>query len=142
MFLISEKILLTIWVGGMWAIGYIVTPVLFQMLEKAVAGNVAGQLFSIVSYIGIFSAVALIINILVQYGFSSRHWQLWVLMVMLVVITIGEFVLQPMMVELKTLGLTGDNATEFGRLHGAASALFLINSLAGLALVITGLARK
>ena len=139
---ISEKILLTIWVGGMWAIGYIVTPVLFQMLEKAVAGNVAGQLFSIVSYIGIFSAVALIINILVQYGFSSRHWQLWILIVMLVVITIGEFVLQPMMVELKTLGLTGDNATEFGRLHGAASVLFLINSLAGLALVITGLARK
>ena len=139
---ISEKILLTIWVCGMWAIGYIVTPVLFQMLEKPVAGNVAGQLFSIVSYIGIFSAVALIINILVQYGFSSRHWQLWILIVMLVVITIGEFVLQPMMVELKTLGLTGDNATEFGRLHGAASVLFLINSLAGLALVITGLARK
>ena len=58
---ISEKILLTIWVGGMWATGYIVTPVLFQMLEKSVAGNVAGQLFTIVSYVGIFSAVALIV---------------------------------------------------------------------------------
>lgn len=142
MFQISEKILLTIWVGGMWAVGYIVTPVLFQMLDKPVAGNVAGQLFTIVSYIGLFSAVALLVNILMQYGFNRRYWQLWTLTVMLIVIIIGEFVLQPMMMELKEMGLTGDNATQFGRLHAVASTLFLINSLAGLALVITGLGKK
>ena len=142
MYQISEKILLTIWVGGMWAIGYIVTPVLFQMLDKPVAGNVAGQLFSIINYIGLFAAVALIINILVKQGFNSRHWQLWTLAVMFLVIVIAQFVLQPMMVELKIAGLTGDNATQFGRLHGIASAMFLINSLAGLALVITGLDKK
>jgi hypothetical protein len=142
MFQISEKILLTIWVGGMWAIGYIVAPVLFQMLDKPVAGNVAGQLFSIVSYIGIFSAVALIINILVRQGFSLRHWQLWTLIIMLLVIIIGQFVLQPMMAELKALGLTEENRSQFGRLHGVASVLFLMNSLAGLALVVSGLTRK
>ncbi len=126
----------------MWAIGYIVAPVLFQMLDKPVAGNVAGQLFSIVSYIGIFSAVALIINILVQQGFSLRHWQLWTLIIMLLVIIIGQFVLQPMMAELKALGLTEENRSQFGRLHGVASVLFLMNSLAGLALVVSGLERK
>ncbi|MCK4865287.1 MAG: DUF4149 domain-containing protein [Gammaproteobacteria bacterium] len=144
MYQISEKILLTIWVGGMWAIGYIVVPVLFQMLEKPVAGNVAGQLFTVMSYIGIFSTVALMINILVKQGFSSRHWQLWVLFVMLLVIIIGQFVLQPMMLELKVagLGLSEENRSLFGRLHGIASVLFLMNSLAGLALVVSGLERK
>ena len=143
MFQISEKILLTIWVGGMWVIGYVVAPVLFQMLGKSVAGNVAGQLFSIMSYIGIFSAVALIINILVQQGFSSRHWQLWTLIIMLLVVIIGQFVLQPMMVELKAIGLLSEeNRAQFGRLHGIASVLFLMNSLAGLALVVSGLERK
>jgi len=142
MYQISEKILLTIWVGGMWATGYIVTPVLFQMLEKPVAGNVAGQLFTIVSYVGIFSAVALIINILMQYGFNRRHWQLWTLIGMLIVICIGHFVIQPMMAELKIAGLTGENGSQFGRLHGISSTLFLINSLAGLALVVSGLTRK
>lgn len=142
MYQISEKLLLTIWIGGMWAIGYIVAPVLFQMLDKPVAGNVAGQLFTIVSYIGIFSAVALIINILLQQGFNFQHWQLWTLIIMLLVIFIGQFVLQPMMVELKVVGLTAANAAQFGRLHGIASVLFLINSLAGLVLVITGLAKK
>jgi hypothetical protein len=142
MFQISEKILLTIWVGGMWAIGYIVAPVLFQMLDKPVAGNVAGQLFSIVNYIGIFSAVALIINILVRQGFNLRHWQLWTLIIMLLVIIIGQFVLQPMMAELKAIGLSEENRAQFGRLHGVASVLFLMNSLAGLALVVSGLTKK
>ncbi len=142
MFQISEKILLTIWVGGMWVIGYVVAPVLFQMLDKPVAGNVAGQLFSIMSYIGLFSAIALIINVLVQQGFNSRHWQLWTLIVMLLIIVVGQFVLQPMMAELKAAGLSEENRSQFGRLHGIVSVLFLINSLAGLALVITGLERK
>ena len=142
MFQISEKILLTIWVGGMWAIGYIVAPVLFQMLDKPVAGDVAGQLFTIISYIGLFSSVALIINIVVNQGFNSKHWQLLTLIAMFVIIIIGQFVLQPMMSELKSVGLTDTNRPEFGRLHGMASVLFLINSLAGLALVVSGLKRK
>ena len=142
MYKISEKILLTIWVGAMWTVGYIVTPVLFQMLEKPAAGNVASQLFSIVSYIGLFSAIALIINIIFKSGFDKRHWQLLTLIGMLLLVMIGQFVLQPMMAELKEVGLTEANRPEFGRLHGMASILFLINSLAGLALVVSGLDRK
>jgi len=126
----------------MWAIGYIVAPVLFQILDKSTAGNVAGQLFTIISYIGIFSAVALILNILIRQGFSKTHWQLWTLIVMLLIILIGQFIFQPMMAELKVAGLTEANRPEFGRLHGMASVLFLINSLAGLALVVSGLERK
>lgn len=141
MFLISEKLLLTIWIGGMWAIGYIVAPVLFKMIDKPVAGNVAGQLFTIVSYIGIFCSVALLINIIAQQGFQPGHWQLWTLIAMLVLILIGQFVLQPMMAELKAAGITDMNRSEFGRLHGIASVLFLINSLAGLVLVIFGLTK-
>ena len=126
----------------MWAIGYIVTPVLFQMLDKPVAGNVAGQLFTIMSYIGLFSSVALIINILANQGFNSRHWQLLTLIGMFIIVVIGQFVLHPMMAELKAVGITEVNKVEFGRLHGAASVLFLVNSLAGLALVVSGLERK
>ena len=142
MFQTSERILLTIWVGGMWAIGYIVAPVLFQMLDKATAGLIAGKLFAVISYIGIFSATALIISIVVKQGFNSRQWQLLVLIGMLVLVIIGQFVLQPMMAELKAVGISEINKAEFGRLHGIASVLFLINSLAGLALVVSGLERK
>ena len=139
MYQISEKILLTIWVGGMWSIGYIVAPVLFKMLEKSVAGNVAGQLFSIMSYVGIFCAIALIANILVQQGFHSGHWQLWLLVMMLVVIVIGQFVLHPIMSEIKAVGISESNHAQFAKLHGISSVLFLMNSISGLVLVISGL---
>ncbi|MFK5913886.1 MAG: DUF4149 domain-containing protein [Woeseiaceae bacterium] len=142
MYQISEKIILTLWIGSMWAIGYIVAPVLFQMLDKAVAGNIAGQLFSIVSYLGIFSSIALFFKCVMQFGFSKGYWQIWVLLSMFVLILIGQFILQPMMAELKASGITVTNKSEFGRLHGIASILFLVNSLAGLSLVITGLSKK
>ena len=137
MLLIGERILLTLWVGGMWAVGYIVAPTLFSMLEKSVAGNVAGQLFTIISYLGLFCGSLLIIGLVSRVGTAfSQHWSFWALLVMLVLILIGQFVLQPMMAELKATGITDLNRSEFGKLHGIASVLFLINSLAGLALVI------
>jgi len=46
------------------------------------------------------------------------------------------------MAALKDAGLTDPaNAARFGRLHGISSALFLVNSLLGLALVIFGLGK-
>ena len=138
MFHIGERILLTLWVGGMWTVGYIVAPVLFKLLEKQQAGMVAGQLFTVMSYIGLFCAVFLIGGQLMQ-AVTMNNWRLWTLIVMLAIVIIGQFVLQPMMAELKAAGLEGESAKQFGRLHGVSSILFLINSIAGLVLVITGL---
>ena len=130
----------------MWSVGYIVAPTLFAMIDdRAHAGAVAGQLFSIMSYIGLVAALVLISA---QFYRAEciwhRNWRIWVLVVMLVVIVIGEFYLQPLMAELKTAGLTegNDNARRFGQLHSIASVLFLINSLLGLGLVVFGLRRS
>ena len=139
--LISDRIFLTLWIGGMWIVGYVVVPVLFKMLERQLAGNVAGQLFTIMSYIGLVCGALLLASMLYRHGLSNwMQWRVVVLITMLVIILIGQSVLQPMMAELKAAGLQGDVATQFGRLHGVSSILFMINSLAGLALVVFGLA--
>ena len=57
---------------------------------------------------------------------------------MLFVIFVGHFGIQAKMAELKAIGLSAETLVKFGRLHGIASVLFLFNSLAGLALVISG----
>lgn len=142
MFQISEKILLTFWVGSMWTVGYIVAPVLFKMLDRQTAGNVAGQLFTIVSYIGLLAGVLLLVGLLYQHGFSAGNWRIWALLVMLLLVIVGHFGLQPMMAELKLAGLEGENAGKFGMLHGISSVLFLINSLLGLVLLIAGINRQ
>lgn len=141
--LISDRLLLTLWVGGMWIIGYVVVPVLFRMLDRPLAGHVAGQLFTIMSYIGLVCGSLLLISLLYRNGLSNwMQWRLLALITMLVIVVIGQFVLQPMMVELKAAGLSGETAKQFGRLHGVSSILFMINSLTGLALVVFGLSGK
>jgi hypothetical protein len=57
---------------------------------------------------------------------------------MLVIIVIGQFVLTPVMAELRATGLQQGSAAaaRFGMLHGVSSVLFLLNSIAGLVLVV------
>lgn len=130
----------------MWSVGYIVAPTLFSMLDdRALAGAVAGQLFTIMSYIGIVAAT-LLLSAQIYHAESvwHRNWRVWVLLLMLLLIVIGEFYLLPLMAELKSSGLSegGSNARQFGQLHGLASVLFLINSMLGLGLVVFGLRRS
>jgi len=138
-----ERLLLTVWVGGMWAVGYIVAPVLFHMLDRVQAGTVAGQLFSIMSYLGLVSGGLLLISLLLDRGKGLLlQWRGPVLVVMLLVICVGQFILQPQMVALREAGLSGNNYHAFMRLHGVSQILFLIASLGGLALVLFGLRVK
>ncbi|MFP3873616.1 MAG: DUF4149 domain-containing protein [Thiohalophilus sp.] len=140
---IPERIALTLWVGGMWITGYLVAPMLFSVLEdRALAGMLAGRMFSAMSYVGLVCAGLLLLIHFQKTTLNDwRQWRRWVLLAMLLVIVMGEFVLQPMMAELKAQGLDEGSVAQqrFGMLHGLSSSLFLFNSLAGLALVIFGL---
>ena len=139
---ISDRILLTLWVGGLWAIGYIAAPTLFASLDDVkLAGRLAGNMFQIINYLGLFCGVFLAINLLVR---KIRSWHLWVIIAMLVLVCCNQFVIQPMMHELKDVGLVegSDAAKQFGRLHGAASVVYMATSLLGLALVAAGLSKQ
>jgi len=142
MLFIGARLLLTLWVGGMWTVGFLVAPTLFAMLadNRMLAGSIAGRLFTTMSYVGLVCGALLLLAVIMQHGKAwLRQWRAGVLLLMLVIICIGEFVLQPMMAELKQAGLQDENAAAFARLHGVSSVLFLINSVAGLVLVIAGL---
>ena len=146
---ISQRILLTFWVGGLWAIGYVAVPVLFNMIfDRFVAGGIAGRLFGIMSYIGLVCGTLLLISVIYSAGREWRRtWQVWVLVAMLLMVAIGEFTLQPMMQALKATTPGGfvpgsAEAGRFGMLHGVSSLLYLATSLLGLMLVVFGLERR
>ncbi len=127
----------------MWTVGYLVAPTLFaQLADRALAGAIAGQLFSIMSYIGLLAGGILLAGQFYQAPAGWRqNWRIGILIVMLLIIVIGEFYLQPLMADLKQAGLMqgSENAKQFGQLHGIASTLYVINSLLGLVLVVFGL---
>lgn len=125
----------------MWAIGYLAVPVLFRALDdRVLAGMLAGQMFSLLNFLGLFCGVLLLSGLLFQQGRAALSgWRSWLLFGMLLLVCVAEFVLQPQMAELKQLGLEGEHLQQFRWLHGLSSILFLVNSLAGLLLVIRGL---
>ena len=138
----AERVALTFWVGGLWIAGYVVAPSLFAFMDdRQLAGRMAGQIFQLVSYIGLAVGTTLLLSIIVQKGGSWwRDNRARIVLLMLLLVALGVGVLVPMMQELKLIGLTpgSEQAAQFARLHGAASILHLINSLLGLWLVATG----
>lgn len=138
----AERVALTLWVGGLWIAGYVVAPSLFATLDdRQLAGRLAGQIFQLVSYIGLAVGLALLLSIIAQQG---RGWlrdsRARLLLLMLLFVVLSVAVLQPMMQELKLIGIAPGTAqaAQFGRLHGISAILHLINSLLGLWLVATG----
>jgi hypothetical protein len=139
-----ERVLLTLWVGGLWTTGLVIAPVLFRNYERMVAGEIAGRLFGAVSWLGLLGGAMLLALAVTRVRQQLwRDWRVVVLMVMLVVTVTGEFGLAARMRELKELMVLPPVApavtSEFGRLHGIASLLFLANCALGLVLVIFGI---
>ena len=131
----TERILLTLWVGSLWAVGLMVTPVLFARLDdRAVAGSVAGNLFMLTALLGLVCGSVLLIAHIARTG--RYDWRAWVLTTMLLLVAAGQFVLAPMIGALRDQGLV--DGGQFASLHGLASVLFLVTSGLGLLLVAAG----
>ena len=138
-----QSIAVTLWVGAMWGIGYIVAPVLFSRLgDRALAGLIAGKLFSLIAWIGIGCAVYLLLFRMVRYGGSVfKQGVFWIVLLMLALVCAGEFGVQPIMAALKEEALPKQVMESvlrdrFAAWHGVSSVLYIIQSLLGAALVV------
>lgn len=138
--------MLALWVGGLWAIGYLAAPVLFtQLLDRRMAGEIAGQLFYMIHHIGLACALVLIALAIEHYrGQWYRHGRVWMLLVMALLVAGLVFYVQPEMQAIKAqMSLPGSDAvSEFAIWHGVSSVIYLLASLLGLLLLILGLRRQ
>jgi hypothetical protein len=131
---VLERILLTLWIGGLWVIGFVVAPTLFVTIpDTAIAGTVAGSLFTSISRIGLVCGSVLLLLTWLQRACSRRRREALVIVLMFVLIVTGEYVLAPMIGDLRAAGQVGSE--RFGQLHGLATVLYGINCLLGLLLV-------
>ncbi len=135
--------LVTLWVGGLWSVGFLAVPVLFRNLpDKMLAGMLAGKMFTLVSYVGIGSACYLLASQIMLFGRQALGQPVFrIVSAMLLLTLAGEFILQPEMAALKAQALPADVmhspfAGRFELLHWIATGLYIADSLLGIALVM------
>ena len=135
-------IFITLWVGALWATGLSAYLLFDALQDKQLAGNLAGKLFTAVSYIGMVSAFYLLIQRLLDFGTSAlKQSYFWAVFVMLILVLVGHFGIQPILAQLKTDALPNDVmhsvfADRFGKWHGIASIAYLVECLLGFVLVL------
>ncbi len=137
------SLLITAWVGGLWAIGYLAVPVLFYTQpDRQLAGELAGEMFIRLGYLGMVCGMYLLIQRISVSGRASfRQALFWVIAAMLLTTLALQFGIQPIMTDLKLQALPADVmhsvfADRFKMLHGISSIAYLTESLLGIFLVI------
>jgi len=144
-----QAVAATLWVGGLWVTGFMVAPLLFSTLpDRALAGMLAGKLFSLMAWIGIGCAYTLIVARFVDDGAAAlRQGVLWVVLPMLLLACAGEFGVQPVMAALKEQALPKQVMESvfrdrFTAWHAVSGGLYVIQSLLGIVLVTLLAGRK
>ena len=131
-----------LWVGGLWAVGYLAAPTLFYHLDdRMLAGMLAGKMFSHIAWAGLVCGGWLLLFRLNRFGGSAlKQGFFWIVLAMLLLTAAQQFGIQPILQQLKDQAQPRDVMQSlfrdrFATWHGIASVVYLIESLLGLALV-------
>lgn len=139
-------LLATIWAGSLWAVGYLVAPILFGTLEdKVLAGTIAGNLFQAEAWLSLVCGLLLVLlcKLTVDKIFANECKVVLLLVVSMLTCTlVGYFALHPYMLDLRIVmrdavgpALTAAK-TRFGLMHGFSSVMYLLESLLAAALIL------
>ncbi len=133
-----KRLVLTVWLGIIWSVGYLAVPMLFESLDdRALAGLVAGKLFAAVAWISL-AAGPIMALLIMATGQRSRRRSLKLMSVLLVMASMVSvhWFFAPMM-EAARLS-DGTPGESFLMIHGASSLVYLLGSLLGLVLLWPG----
>ena len=133
---------LALWVGGLWAVGYLAAPTLFYSLDdRMLAGMLAGKMFGYIAWVGLVCGAWLLIFRLGRLGGAAlKQGFFWIVLAMLLLSLAQQFGIQPILQQLKDQAMPKDVMESlfrdrFAAWHGVSSAVYLIQSLLGLAAV-------
>lgn len=138
-----QSIAVTLWIGGLWVVGLVVAPFLFQTLaDRAQAGLLAGHLFATMAYVGLgCGAYLLLFRLAIFGGHALSQLLFWMVLLMVALDAAGQFGVQPIMAGLKQQALPKEVMESlfrdrFAAWHGVASVLYLIECALGLIVVV------
>jgi hypothetical protein len=127
----------TFWIGGLWVVGFVAYE-LFKMIPEAqLAGNIAGQLFKMMDYVGMASSIYLLIQRVYQYGTNAlKQGFFWLILLMLILILVSHLGINPLLEKFKLEAMPKDVmesvfADRFSTWHGISSIAYLLECFLG-----------
>ncbi len=130
----ARLLVVTLWAGSLWTVGYLVAPTLFGTLaDRALAGAIAGSMFRVEAWLSLGCAAALLVLLAAAKDVTGQRRKilLGIVVAMVVCTLVSHFALQPVMAAMKE---AGDKST-FGMLHGVSMVIYLVQSLLAVVLV-------
>jgi hypothetical protein len=131
----ARLLVITLWAGSLWTVGYLVAPTLFATLhDRVLAGVIAGSMLRGEALLSMACAVVTLGLLAVSKDVTEQRRKILyaVVVAMLVCTLVNYFGLGPLMAEAK---LTGDRS-KFGMLHGISMVVYLVQSLMAVFLVV------
>ncbi len=149
----ARVLLATFWVGSIWAIGYVAAPALFANLDsRALAGDIAGHLFRAQALVSLSCGFIVLSLLIASRDMVAARCRtcMWLVVFMLGCTLVVHYGLQPMMSAMReaagTVGTTASAGSSgalapefrsrFGALHAIAASVQLLQSVAGIWLVL------
>lgn len=138
-------LLASLWLGLVLTLGAVAAPAAFAVLERSLAGRVAGQCFRIEAQLSLGLALLLLLihrrlasDRAAQAKVSAMSTEILLVLGALFCTVLGYFALQPMMEAARA----GQGTWSFGAVHGASSALFALKGMLLLVLAWRGTAQR
>lgn len=131
----ARLLVVTLWAGSLWTVGYMVAPTLFATLhDRVLAGVIAGSMLRTEAWLSMACALVTFGLVAVSKDVTEQRRKILfaVIGAMLVCVLVNYFGLWPLMAEAK---LAGDRA-KFGMLHGMSMVVYLAQSLMAVFLVV------
>lgn len=137
-----QAVAVVLWIGGLWVIGLLVAPLLFQNLtDRSLAGALAGRFFAAMAWIGLGCGLYVLAYRLLRFGGKAlRQLFFWLVLLLLALTAAGHFGVQPILASLRQQALPQEVMQSplrdhFAVWHGVAGVLYLIQCALGLAVV-------
>lgn len=138
MLIFLKRLVLTVWLGMIFSVGYLVAPVLFETLsDPALAGLLAGKMFAAVAWVSLAAGPAMaVLTILTSARSRRRSTKLACIASMMACMWAIHWILRPMMEAARLPD--GSPGADFMFMHGMSALVYVLASVLGLVLLWPG----
>ncbi|HEX9172687.1 MAG TPA: DUF4149 domain-containing protein [Telluria sp.] len=130
----ARALVVALWAGSLWAVGYLAAPAVFAVVGSPIAGSVVGKMLTREAWLSMACAAILLVLLRMAPELDAKRKRLLnrLVLAMLALTLVNYFGLQPLISAMRGSG----DRTTFLVMHGVSQLVFVIESVLAAVLVV------